>query len=171
MNSIIFSRRSCRKFTEQIPSKKLINKVIDAGLYAPSGHNCQSWLIIAITHPEIQKSLRKVNAEIMGVSPDPFYKAPVILVVLANKTKKTYINDGTLALGNMMLAAHELGLASCWINRAYETFQRPEWKNWLNTIGIDSDLYEGIGNLALGYSDGPLPSAPPRKPNRVIWVE
>lgn len=171
MESILFSRRSCRKYTNEIPSKELISKVIEAGLYAASGHNCQSWLIIAVTNAEIQKSLRKVNAEIMGTTSDPFYNAPVILVVLADKTQKTYINDGSLALGNMMLAAHESGLASCWINRARETFQRPEWKEWLTTLGVDADKYEGIGNLALGYADGELPTPMPRKSNRVIWVE
>jgi nitroreductase len=115
--------------------------------------------------------LRKVNAEIWEKPTDPFYGAPVIIIVLADKSKKTYINDGSLVLGNMMLAAHELGLASCWINRAKETFQRPEWQEWLTSIGVDAGRYEGIGHLALGYADGPLPPPLPRKPDRVVWVE
>lgn len=171
MDNLLLSRRSCRKYTQQVPSKELIEKVIEAGLYAPSGHNQQSWLIVAVTNKEIQDRLRKVNAEIFEKDFDTFYGAPVILIVLGNKTKNTYINDGSLALGNMMLAAHELGLASCWINRAKQTFDRAEWKEWLNSIGVDSELYEGIGHLALGYADGPLPAPMPRKPNRVIWVE
>ena len=100
-------------------------------MYAPSGHNQQSWLIVVVTEKNVQDRLRKVNAEIWEKPTDPFYGAPVIIIVLADKSKKTYINDGSLVLGNMMLAAHELGLASCWINRAKETFQRPEWQEWL----------------------------------------
>lgn len=91
--------------------------------------------------------------------------------MLADKSKKTYLNDGSLVLGNMMLEAHELGLASCWINRAKETFQREEWQEWLRTIGVNPEVYEGIGHLALGYADGPLPAPLPRKPGKVLWVK
>lgn len=171
MSNLIFTRRSCRKYTTDVPSEEAINKVIEAGLYAPSGHNQQSWLIIAVLNKGVQQRLRKVNAEIWGKSMDPFYGAPVILIVLADKSKKTYLNDGSLVLGNMMLEAHELGLASCWINRAKETFQRKEWQEWLRTIGVNPEVYEGIGHLALGYADGPLPAPLPRKPGKVLWVK
>ncbi len=171
MENLLLERRSCRKYKDTLPSKELIDKVVEAGLYAPSGHNQQSWLIVVVTEKNVQDRLRKVNAEIWEKPTDPFYGAPVIIIVLADKSKKTYINDGSLVLGNMMLAAHELGLASCWINRAKETFQRPEWQEWLTSIGVDAGRYEGIGHLALGYADGPLPPPLPRKPDRVVWVE
>ena len=129
-NLPIFTRRSCRKYTTQVPSRPLVEQVIQAGLYAPSGHNGQSWLILTVMNPEIQERLRHINAQIMGTDSDPFYGAPVIIIVLGDTTKRTYECDGALALGNMMLEAHRLGMASCWINRAKETFALPEWKEW-----------------------------------------
>ena len=170
MENLLLSRRSCRKYLPAMPSEEMIAKVIEAGLYAPSGHNQQSWLIVPVTNRDVQARLRQVNAEIWGKSFDPFYNAPVIIIVFADRSKTTYVNDGSLALGNMMLAAHELGLGSCWINRARETFQRVEWQAWMREVGIDPEQYEGIGHLALGYPDGPLPAPMPRKPDRVLWV-
>ena len=170
-NLPIFTRRSCRKYTTQVPSRPLVEQVIQAGLYAPSGHNGQSWLILTIMNPEIQERLRHINAQIMGTDSDPFYGAPVIIIVLGDTTKRTYECDGALALGNMMLEAHRLGMASCWINRAKETFALPEWKEWLRSLNIEADRYEGIGHLALGFADGPLPAPMPRKPHRTLWID
>ena len=104
----------------------------------------------------------------MGATNDPFYGAPAVLIVLASKEYPTYIYDGSLVMGNLMLAAHSLGVGSCWIHRAKETFELPEWKNWLSDGGLDGD-YEGIGHCALGYVDGEYPAPIPRKEGRIIF--
>ena len=101
---------------------------------------------------------------------DPFYGAPVVLIVLADKKRPTYIYDGSLAMGNMMLAAHDLGLGSCWIHRAKEEFETTEGKDFLRSLGIEGD-YEGIGHCVLGYVEGDIPEGAPRKENYVYYVE
>ena len=111
-----------------------------------------------------------MNAEVMGTASDPFYGAPVVLVVLADKSRPTYVYDGSLVIGNLMLAAHELGIASCWIHRAKEEFESPEGKEILRSLGIEGD-YEGIGHCILGYADMEAPKAAPRKENYVYFVE
>ena len=114
--------------------------------------------------------MSELNAKVAETSSDPFYGAPVVLVVLADKSKPCYQYDGTLVMGNLMLAAHDLGIGSCWIHRAKEVFASEEGKAILRDLGIDGD-YEGIGNCILGYTDGPLPEAASRKENYVYFVE
>ena len=113
----------------------------------------------------MQARLRRDNARFMGADPgaDPFYGAPVYLIVLAERANRNHVYDGTLVMGNMMLAAHALGLGTCWINRAREEFDTPEWQAWLRSLGIEGD-YEGIGHLSVGYPDGEPRPAKPRKP-------
>ena len=101
---------------------------------------------------------------------DPFYNAPVCLIVLANKEKPTYIYDGTLVMENLMLAAHDLGIGSCWIHRAKEEFESDFGKKILSDLGIDGD-YEGIGHCAIGYAAVPAPASAPRKGNYVYYVK
>lgn len=157
MNEVIKNiktRHSVRKFKSDPVEKSLIAEITDAGLYAASGMNRQSPIIIAVTNRELRDRLMKMNAAVMGRDgTDPFYGAPVILVVLAKKDAPTHVYDGSLVLGNMMLAAHSLGLSTCWIHRAKEEFESAEGKEILKELGIEGD-YEGIGHLALGYSDG-----------------
>jgi nitroreductase len=130
----------------------------------------QAAVIVAVTNKEIRDSLSKANAAVMGASGDPFYGAPCVLVVLGDRSKAhTYLYDGSLVLGNMMLRAQELGLGSCWIHRAREVMAEPEWKMWLKSLGLEGD-YEGIGNLVLGYPDGELPPVKETKEGRVIYV-
>ncbi len=167
------TRRSVRKFKADEVPQELINQVIEAGTYAASGHDRQPWAIIVVKNREVIKRLTEVNASFLEVpAKDPFYGAPVVIIVLAKKTTPTCIPDGSLCIGNMMLAAHSLGLASCWINRAKQTFDLPEWQEWLASVGVDTSMqYEGIGHVALGYADGPLPAPRPRKEGRVFIVE
>ena len=172
MNEVIkniIERRSIRKFKEDMPSQDLLDKVLLAGTYAPTGNNRQSPIIVAITNREVRDKLSKLNAEIMGTNSDPFYGAPVVFVVLADKNCRTYLYDGSLVMQNMMLAAHSLGLGSCWIHRAKEVFAKKEGKEILKSLGI-SDDYEGIGNCILGY---PLesPTAKPRKENYIYKID
>ena len=161
----MLTRRSVRRYQSTPVPQRLLDRVIEAGTYAASGKSMQPWIIIQVTDKAVQERLRKVNAEIMGAGPgvDPFYGAPVYLIVLAERQNRNHVYDGTLVMGNMMLAAHALGLASCWINRAREEFDMPEWQEWLRQLGIEGD-YEGIGHLAIGYADGEPRPAKPRKP-------
>lgn len=143
---------------------EIIDRIVEAGSYAPTGMGKQSPIIIKITDRKTRDRLSRVNMEIMGRDGDPFYGAPVVLVVLANRSSPTYLYDGSLVMGNLMLAAHALGIGSCWIHRAKEEFEMPEWKTFLRDLGIDGD-YEGIGHCILGYPEGPIPDAKPRKEN------
>ena len=164
------TRRSVRSFKPDAVPKELLEKIVDAGLAAPSGRNRQPAVIVAVTDKETIARLRKTNAAIMDSSNDPFYGAPAILVVLCRRDAPTYLYDGPLVMENMMLAAHSLGLGACWIHRAAETFELPEWRNWLSSLGLEGD-YEGIGHCAVGYPQGELPATLPRRDGRVIWVE
>lgn len=166
----IKNRRSIRKFKPDMISKDIIEQIIDAGTYAATGMNKQSPIIIAVTNKEIRNQLSKLNAEIMGTTSDPFYGAPVVLIVLADKTWVNHVYDGSLVMGNLMLAAHSLGIGSCWIHRAKEEFERPEGKQLLKSLGIEGE-YEGIGHCVLGYVDGEYPKAPVRKENWVYYVD
>ena len=165
----IKTRRSCRSYLPDEVPVELIEKVVEAGTYAPTGLGMQSPIIIAVTNKEMRDRLSKMNAAVMNGKNDPFYGAPVVLVVLANKERGTYLYDGSTVMENLMLAAHSLGLGSCWIHRAKEEFESEEGKALLKSWGIDGD-YEGIGHCILGYPAN-SPSAKPRKENYVIWVK
>ena len=167
---IMLSRRSVKKYKSDMPARGDLEKIIKAGLAAASGRNMQAPVIIAVTNKEIRDRLASDNAEIMGAKADPFYGAPCVMVVLAEKTAHTYVYDGSLSLGNMMMAAHELGLGSCWIHRAKEVMYKPQWQEWIKSLGLEGE-YEGIGNLVVGYLDGEYPDEKPRRENRVVWVE
>ena len=167
---IMLTRRSVKKYLPDMPSREDIDKIIEAGLAAASGRNMQASVIVAVTNKEIRDRLSRANAAVMGVNADPFYNAPCVLVVLAEKTAHTYVYDGSLTLGNMMLAAHELGLGSCWIHRAKEVMYQPEWVEWIKSLGLEGE-YEGIGNLVVGYSDGYSPAKKEIREGRVVYVE
>ena len=168
----IKSRRSIRKFKPDMIPQDIINQIVEAGLYAASGMGKQSTKIIVVTNKEFRDKLSAVNGKIMGqpAGMDPFYGAPVVLIVLADKDWFTGIYDGSLVMGNLMLAAHALGVGSCWIHRAKEEFEMPEFKELLKSLGIEGN-WEGIGHCAVGYTDGETPQAAPRKDGRVFWIE
>ena len=166
----IKSRRSIRKYKgDMVPQDKL-EKIIEAGTYAATGMGKQSPIIIAVTNKELRDKLSAMNAKIMGVNSDPFYGAPVVLIVLADKSRPTYVYDGSLVMGNLMLEAEAQGIGSCWIHRAKEEFESEEGKEILKSLGIEGD-YEGIGHCVLGYADGPVPKAAPRKDSYVYYVK
>lgn len=173
MNDIIKAmetRRSIRGYKEDMVPEELIAEVVEAGTYAATGMGRQSPIILAVTNKEVRDRLSRVNAEIMGTTSDPFYGAPVVLVVLADKSRPTYLYDGSLVMGNLMLAAHSLDLGSCWIHRAKETFEREEGKAILKELGIEGD-YEGIGNCVIGYAKEPAKEAAPRKTDYVHYIK
>lgn len=166
----IKSRRSIRKYkSDMVPQDKL-EKIIEAGTYAATGMGKQSPIIVAVTNKELRDKLSAMNAKIMGVNSDPFYGAPVVLIVLADKSRPTYLYDGSLVMGNLMLEAEAQGIGSCWIHRAKEEFESEEGKEILKSLGIEGD-YEGIGHCVLGFADGPAPKAAPRKDSYVYYVK
>ena len=175
MNEIIkamIERRSIRKFKSDMVSKKDIDEIIEAGLYAANGMGRQAVITVAVTNKELRDKISKDNCKIGGwdESFDPFYGAPVILIVLAEKDWRNRVYDGSLVIGNMMLAAHSLGLGSIWIHRAKEEFETDEYKKLLKDIGVQGE-WEGIGHCAIGYIDGDIPKPAPRKENRVYFIE
>lgn len=169
INNMI-TRRSIRKYKSDMIPKETLDTILKAGTYAATGMGKQSPIIIAVTNKELRDKLSAMNAKIMGTDSDPFYGAPVVLIVLANKERPTYIYDGSLVMGNLMNAAHACGIGSCWIHRAKEEFESAEGKELLKSLGIEGD-YEGIGHCVLGYIDGEEPEAAPRKDSYVFYVE
>lgn len=136
---------------QQITDAEL-DKVLEAGLYAPTAKNNQKPIMVAVRDKETRDLLSKANAAIMGVETDPFYGAPCVIVVLADPAFPTWIDDGSLVMGNLLNAAHAIGLGSCWINRAREFFDMEEGKALLKKWGIP-ETYRGVGNCILGYAE------------------
>ncbi|MBQ3253179.1 MAG: nitroreductase [Acholeplasmatales bacterium] len=173
MNEVIknlIERRSVRKYKDTMVPKEIIEEIIKAGTYAPTGMNRQSPIIIAVTNKELRDKLSKLNASYLGIDTDPFYNAPVVLMVLADKNVPTAIYDGSLVMGNLMNAAYSLGIGSCWIHRAKDLFDNKEGKELLESLGIKGD-YEGIGNCILGYVDMEIKEGRPRKENYVYYID
>ena len=167
----LLTRRSCRKYKPDMVPQNVLDEILKAGTYAATGHGNQSPIMIAVTNKELRDKLSKLNAKIFGKPDfDPFYGAPVVVIVLADKKFPTYVYDGSLVMGNLMLAAHANGIASCWIHRAKEEFELPEGKALLKELGIEGD-YEGIGHCILGYADCPEQQAAARKENYVYYVK
>lgn len=176
------ARRSCRAFSSQMPERELIEKVCEAGTWAPTGHGKQSPIIVAITNKTLRDRLSAMNGRIWsalkvqrGETPalegfDPFYGAPVVLLVLADRRVPTYLYDGCAVLTNLANATEAVGLASCWIHRAKEEFDSEEGKAILKELGIEGD-YEGIDHLVLGYPAKSIPSPLPRKADYIRWVD
>jgi len=163
------TRRSCRAYKADHVEEEKLNAILEAGTYAATGMGKQSPIILIIKDQAIRDQLMKLNAAAMGMDIDPFYGAPELLVVLANKAMPTYIYDGSLVMGNMMNAAADLGVASCWVHRAKEEFESEEGKAILKQLGIEGD-YEGIGNLILGYAAKPAGNAAPRKADYIYKI-
>lgn len=166
------TRRSIRKFKPDMIPQDILDQIIEAGTYAANGRNSQCPIIIQVTNKEVRDKISKMNGEIAGAAEgfDPFYGAPAILIVLAKKDWPTHVYDGSLVMGNLMLAAHDLGIGSCWIHRAKEEFETDWGKNFLKELGIEEE-YEGIGHCALGYVDGDYPDVIPRNEGRVFYVK
>ena len=161
-------RRSIRKYKPEQITDAHLDAILEAGLYAASGMNTQNSIMVAVRDKETRDLLSKINAEVMDVEMDPFYGAPCVIVVLADPDMPTWIDDGSLVLGNLMNAAHALGLGSCWINRARQTFDRLEGKALLEKWGLP-ERYRGVGNCILGYADEE-PALKERLKGRIIKV-
>ena len=164
------TRRSCRSYESRQITEEELQQVLEAGTYAPTGMGAQSPIIVAVQDPATIEHLQKMNAACMVVpDADPFYGAPTVLIVLADRSHPTYLYDGVCVMDNLLNAAHAVGLGSCWIHRAKEEFDSPEGKALLKEWGIEGD-YEGIGHCILGYRADTLPEPAPRKSNYVYYV-
>ena len=163
------SRISVKKYTDQQVPDELLDAVLEAGLYAPSGMNNQKVICVAVRDKETRDLLAKLNTDIRGADSDMFYGAPCVIVVLSDPERNTWVEDGSLVLGNLMNAAQSLGLCSCWIHRARETFDLPEGKELLRAWGIP-EHYRGVGNCILGYTDT-KPVVKPRAEGRIIKID
>jgi nitroreductase len=166
---VLTERRSCRSYKPDPIPAEILDQILEAGTYAATGMGKQSPIMIAVTDRKTRDRLSKMNADVMGASNDPFYGAPVVIVVLANRAVPTYLYDGSLVMGNLMNAAHSLGIASCWIHRAKEEFDSAEGKAILKDLGIEGD-YEGIGHCILGYAAQENMTAAPRKDNYIYRI-
>ncbi len=164
----LLTRRSVRKYSDRPVEDEKLDKVLTAGLYAPTGMNNQLPVLVAVRDKATRDKLSRMNAAVMGASGDPFYGAPCVIVVLSDPERMTWVEDGSLVLGNLMNAAHSLGLGSCWIHRAKECFDTPEGKALLRAWGVPEN-YRGVGNCILGYA-AEEPEAKPRKSGRIIKI-
>ena len=162
-------RRSVRAYKpDQVP-EDVLAQILKAGEYAPSGMGMQSAVMVVVQDPETIQTLSRINAFIMGSEGDPFYGAPTVIVVLADPAVGTWREDGSLVMGNLMNAAHAVGLGSCWIHRAYEEFQSPEGKALLKKWGVPEN-YVGVGHCILGYAKGEARPPKERKADYVVRV-
>ena len=163
-------RRSCRKYQDRQVKAVALDAILEAGTYAPTGMNRQAPVIVAVQDKETRDKIAKMNAAVMGVDSDPFYGAPTVVVVLADPAVRTYVYDGALVMGNLMNAAHAVGVDSCYIFRAKEVFATEEGKAMLRSWGIP-DHFEGIGNCILGYrEEGGVKEASARKADYIVKV-
>ncbi len=165
----IKSRRSIRSFKPDLIPQEILAQIIEAGTYAATGMGRQSPIIISVTDKKMRDRLSDMNAKVGGFTSDPFYGAPQLLIVLADASSGTAVYDGSLVMGNLMLAAHALGIGSCWIHRAKEEFESEEGRAILRELGIEGE-YTGIGHCILGYAEGEYPAPKPRKENWVYHI-
>ena len=162
------NRRSCRSYEDRQPDPAALEAVVNAALWAPSGMGRQSTVIVVVQDPATVRKLSAMNAAVMGRDGDPFYGAPCVAVVLVDRTVSTCVEDGSLVIGYMMLAAQSLGVSSCWIHRAREVFETAEGKALLKKWGIPEG-YIGIGHCALGYTDAPAPGEKTPNADHVLY--
>lgn len=169
MQAIFKNRRSVRQYKPEQISDALLDAVLEAGVYAPSAMNNQKTVLVAVRDRETRDRLCRMNAAVMGADHDPFYGAPCVIVVLGDPAQGTWVEDGSLVLGNLMNASYTMGLGSCWIHRAREVFDTPEGKALLREWGLPESL-RGVGNCILGYPDQePAPKA--RRAGRIVKVD
>ena len=166
----LMNRRSIRKYDARPVPDELLDIVLSAGIHAPSGMNTQGVRLVAVRDPETVALMSKLNGAVMGIDSDPFYGAGCVVVVLADpEIYGGWVEDGALALGNMMNAAHAVGVGSCWIHRARQVFDSPEGKALLRKWGLPEHL-RGVGNCILGYPACDHPSPAPRKEGRILKI-
>lgn len=171
MNEVIqamVDRRSIKKYESRQVPEELLEQILQAGIHAATGMGKQSPVIVVLQDEKTIAELEKMNAAIMGMEGGhPFYGAPTVLVVLADADIPTAVYDGSLVMGNLLLAASALGLGGCWIHRAREEFESEAGKALLRQWGLEGN-YVGIGHCIVGYGAADPAPAKPRKENYII---
>ncbi len=159
----LIERRSIKKYKNDKINTSLLNQILEAGTYAANGRGIQGTSIVAIQNTDLVRKLEVMNAEVMGnPNAKPFYNAPTVVVVFGDTSTNTFVEDGSLVIGNLMNAAYALGVDSCWIHRARQVFESEEGKKLKHEWGVE-DKYAGIGFCILGYRDCDFPFPKPRK--------
>ncbi|SHJ56282.1 nitroreductase [Parasporobacterium paucivorans] len=163
-------RRCVRSYKNEQIKEEELEQILEAGMYAPCGMGAQSPVMVVIQNKDLIRKISQMNALVMGkTGVDPFFGAPTLVIVFADSSRMTYVEDGALVMGNLMNAAHAIGVDSCWVHRARQVFETEEGRALMMGWGLDSN-YVGIGDCLLGYRDGEYPEAKPRKDNFVIRV-
>ena len=165
----LLERRSIRGYKKDLVPAEILDQILEAGEYAPSGMGMQGTMMVVTQNAELVAKLSQMNADVMGSGADPFYGAPTVIIVFADSEMGTCVENGSLVMGNLMNAAHALGVDSCWIHRAREVFDSPEGKALKAQWGVP-ESYVGIGHCVLGYRSGEYPEAKARKAGFVIRV-
>lgn len=165
----LLERRSVRGYKKDLVPADVLDEILEAGKYAPSGMGQQKTLMVVTQDPELVAKLSRMNADVMWAKSDPFYGAPTVVIVFADSEQGTCVENGSLVMGNLMNAAHAVGVDSCWIHRAREVFDSEEGKALKAEWGVP-ESYIGIGHCVLGYRSGEYPEAKARKDGFVIRV-
>lgn len=183
-------RRSIRRYEDRQISREDLEKVIRAGLFAPSAGGGQRSLIAAVYNPALAEKIGRLNvacmdrsrlmgshvsAEQPSIIDDPtiqsgFYGAPTVCVIFAQKNFLYSVPDAYCCAENMVLEATELGLASCIVARGEETFAGSEGKAFLQQWNIPEN-YEAMCFVLLGYCRGEYPAEKPRRSGRSLIIE
>lgn len=166
----ILKRRSIRSYQQKQISDEELDSVLQAALYAPSAMNQQSGKFVAVQNKEIMQKLVELGKKAVNSDKSPFYGAPTVILVFAKKANIAPTCDASLALENMFLAAASLNLGSCWIHCVNSIFKTDEGKKLQLDMGI-SDEYMIVGSCILGYPEGKIPEALPRKKDLVIKIK
>lgn len=167
---VLTERRAVRRYLPRQVDEDALRQIIEAGRFAPSGMGKQPCTLVVVQDKATRDQLSRMNAAVLGSDGDPFYGAPVVIVVLENRDEAACpVYDGSLVMGNLMNAAHAVGVDSCWIHRAREMFESEEGKALLAKWGLKGN-YQGVGNCILGYHDGAYPQAKPRREGNVIRI-
>lgn len=148
----IYTRRCIRKFTDQEVSRELLDEVVKAGTYAPSGKNLQTYRFYVMQNADSIKKLQDVVAKGMENPDYTFYGVKAIVLVACDKEEVNGVCDCSCAIENMLLAAHSLGLGACWINQLKYCGDKPEVAPYLQSIGIPAG-YQVVGIVGLGHPD------------------
>ncbi len=165
----LYNRRSIRKYKSGQIGEEELEQILKAAVCAPTGMNWQSPTIIAIQNKSEIERMSALIKKQRGTEADPFYGAPTVIAVVAKAESPFAVQDGSLAMGNLMNAAEALGLGSCWINRAKDMFAAEEGKAMLREWGVEEECI-GVGFCIVGYKDE-QPEIKPRKENYIYRVK
>ncbi len=164
------TRRSVRAYKPDMIEQEKLDAIMEAATYAPTGMGQQSPRIVLVKTKEIRDRLSKMNANVIGRDADPFYGAPVVAVVFGDiKKVPTWMEDAVLVAGNLLNAAHAVGVDSCYIYRAKQMFESKEGKELMKEWGL-ADTYVGVAICILGYGASEVPAAKERKADYILEV-